>query len=112
MVTCDNSNDNFVGIQAGDEDNDDDEDDGGSSHNEGKRGCARAAGRASLRQTSREGERRWLPPSGQLIDEDSNDVKICTAVSKDWFLKPIRKTPEMASESMKEKMSLQAFLTL
>jgi hypothetical protein len=92
MVTCDNSNDNFVGIEAGDEDNDDDEDDSGSSHHEGKRGCARAAGRASLRQTRRDGERRCLPPAGQLIvDEDGNEMRIRTAVSKDWFLKPIPK---------------------
>jgi hypothetical protein len=67
-------------------------------------GGSRAASRASLRQTRRDGERRWLPPAGQfVIDEDSNEVRIRTATSKAWFLKPMRKTPEMASGSMNEK---------
>jgi hypothetical protein len=102
MMTCDNSCEDVVYVEE--DEGGDVNDDCVDSHQEGNGGGARAASRASLRQTRRDGERRWLPPAGQfIVDEDSNEVKIRTAASKAWFLKPIRKTPEMASGSMNEK---------
>jgi hypothetical protein len=101
MVTCDNSSEDVVYAEA--DEGDDDDDESVDSHQEGNVGGARAASRASLWQTRRDGERRWLPPAGKLIvDEDSNEVRIGTAASKAWFLKPMRKTPEKASGSMNE----------
>jgi hypothetical protein len=105
MVTSDNSSEDVV--YAEEDEGDDEDDESVDSHQEGNVGGARAASRASLRQASRDGEWRWLPPAGQfIVDEDRNEVRIRTAASKAWFLKPMRKTPEMASGSMNEKSVL------
>jgi hypothetical protein len=98
MMICDNSGEDVVDFEN---DEGDDDDDSGDSHQERNRG---AASRSSLQQTRRDNEGRWWPPAGQFIaDGDSNEVRIRTAAFKVWFLKPIRKTPEMASGSMNEK---------
>jgi hypothetical protein len=106
MMTCDNSSEDVVYAE---DDGVDDDDESVDSHQEGNVGGARAASRASLRQARRDGEWRWLPPAGQFfVDEDRNEVRIRTAASKAWFLKPMRKTPEMASGSMNEKSVIES----
>jgi hypothetical protein len=98
VMICENSGQDVVDFEN---DEGDDDDDSGDSHQERNRG---AASRSSLQQTRRDSERRWLPPAGLFIaDEDSNEVRICTAASKAWFLQPIRRTPVMASGSINEK---------